>query len=138
MKLEVLKGRNPVRIIAAVLVLFVLGFGLFAVIGSLRAGKYGLPEGAQRNPMIEEAYMFAKDHPDLLKEIPCYCGCANTGHRNNYDCYFDSDGKFIEHASLCGGCTGTTLDVKRMLAEGKSVEEMQAFIDEKYGSHGHE
>lgn len=37
-----------------------------------------------------QAYQFAVDHPDLLAQIPCYCGCAADGHKNNLDCFITS------------------------------------------------
>lgn len=37
-----------------------------------------------------EAYRIAKEVPQLLERMPCYCGCYVTaGHRNNLDCYTD-------------------------------------------------
>lgn len=127
---------KAVKMAMTLLVLFIVGFTLYSVTRHVLSGQYGLPKSAQRNPMIKEAYLFAQEHPDLLRQMPCYCGCSNIGHKNNYECYFDDAGNFIEHASLCGGCTGITLDVKRMYGEGKSIEEMHTFIDEKYGGPG--
>lgn len=34
-----------------------------------------------------DAYQFAIDNPEVLKQIPCYCGCAQDGHKDNLDCY---------------------------------------------------
>jgi hypothetical protein len=36
---------------------------------------------------VREAYRFAIANPDLLRAIPCYCGCGAMGHRSNLDCY---------------------------------------------------
>src|SRR5207247_2173745 len=43
-----------------------------------------------RGLRIEEAralYSFAGENADILKYIPCYCGCQSQGHRSNVDCY---------------------------------------------------
>ena len=51
-------------------------------------------------PEVQEAYRFAKANPDLLKQIPCYCGCNSLGHMNNYDCYvaaLQADGQETEY-----------------------------------------
>jgi hypothetical protein len=49
-----------------------------------------LPEDIQQAPSkVREAYQFAVENPDLLKQIPCYCGCGGIGHISNYDCYID-------------------------------------------------
>ena len=45
------------------------------------------------NPEIYQAYKAAKDVPEVLEQMPCYCGCfATAGHRNNLDCYADNHG----------------------------------------------
>lgn len=38
---------------------------------------------------VQEAYAYAVDHPEVLRYIPCYCGCGNVGHANNEDCFVD-------------------------------------------------
>lgn len=38
-----------------------------------------------------KAYQFAIDHPDILAQIPCYCGCGQeAGHTSNLDCFIKS------------------------------------------------
>jgi hypothetical protein len=47
-----------------------------------------LSEELQQAPVhIQEAYRFAVANPELLQQIPCYCGCGVVGHMSNYDCY---------------------------------------------------
>ena len=43
------------------------------------------------DPEILEAYVFAAKHPEILRYMPCYCGCENPrfAHENNYDCFVD-------------------------------------------------
>lgn len=37
-----------------------------------------------------EAYQAAKDVPEVLEQMPCYCGCMqNSGHKNNLFCFMD-------------------------------------------------
>lgn len=37
-----------------------------------------------------EAYRIARAAPELIEQMPCYCGCSRTaGHLNNLDCYVD-------------------------------------------------
>lgn len=52
---------------------------------------------------VQEAYRFALANPEILEEIPCYCGCGSVGHKNNLQCYVSgvgADGKpiFDSHA----------------------------------------
>lgn len=50
------------------------------------------PAGMQEaDPEIIEAYVFAAKHPEVLRYMPCYCGCEHprTAHESNYDCFVD-------------------------------------------------
>ncbi len=57
------------------------------------AHAYGLaPESAlsetlrKAPPKVREAYRFAIANRDILRQIPCYCGCG-AQHRSNAECY---------------------------------------------------
>jgi hypothetical protein len=41
------------------------------------------------DPEILEAYVFAAKHPEVLRYMPCYCGCEDPrfAHESNYDCF---------------------------------------------------
>ncbi|MBI4472035.1 MAG: hypothetical protein HY646_05165 [Acidobacteria bacterium] len=40
-----------------------------------------------------EAYQAAKDVPEVLAAVPCYCGCMKyNGHKHNLDCFVDDHG----------------------------------------------
>lgn len=58
-----------------------------------------LPQDVREAPNdVQEAYRFAVANPDLLKAIPCYCGCEMFQHRDNYACYVEDvrpDGEVI-------------------------------------------
>lgn len=41
----------------------------------------------QGGPKVQEAYRYAADNGEILRYIPCFCGCTNIGHRHNADCY---------------------------------------------------
>ena len=63
-----------------------------------------LPPNIQTAPStVRQAYQFAVANPDLLKQIPCYCGCGAVGHTSNLGCYVkeykaDSSLVFDDHA----------------------------------------
>jgi hypothetical protein len=38
-------------------------------------------------PEVQGAYRFAVANPNVLKYIPCFCGCVNQGMTSNHDCY---------------------------------------------------
>ena len=89
---------------------------------------------------VQEAYRFAVANPEVLDQIPCYCGCGAMGHKSNRACYVKSDegGKitFDQHALGCSICVDITRDTMRMLAQGKTVKEIKASIDKTYSQYG--
>ena len=101
-----------------------------------------MPSEVQSAPVsVQEAYQFASINPDIMKDIPCYCGCGDVGHTSNYDCYVSNvDDKgaiaFDNHALGCSICVDITQDVMRMLREGKSPQEARAYIDSTYSKYG--
>jgi hypothetical protein len=47
-----------------------------------------LPAEVRAAPLIvQQSYQFAAANPDVLGQIPCYCGCGAMGHTSNYACY---------------------------------------------------
>lgn len=91
--------------------------------------------------VVQEAYQFAVANPDVLEELPCYCGCGAMGHTSNYACYVageDSQGGLVidNHALGCSICVDITQDAMRMLEEGKSVPEIRAYVDQTYAQFG--
>lgn len=56
------------------------------------AGLPPLPRGhfARPREAVVEAYVFAAQHPEVLKYVPCFCGCERRGHRSNLDCFVAS------------------------------------------------
>ena len=34
-------------------------------------------------PVIRTAYEFAARHPEVMKYVPCFCGCERSGHKDN-------------------------------------------------------
>lgn len=101
-----------------------------------------MPPEVQSAPVtVQQAYQFASANPDIMKNIPCYCGCGNVGHTSNYSCYVssvDAKGKFAfdNHALGCSICVDITQDVMRMLKDGKSPQDIRASIDATYSKYG--
>jgi uncharacterized protein with PCYCGC motif len=101
-----------------------------------------MPAEVQSAPVtVQEAYQFASANPEVMKNIPCYCGCGNIGHTSNYSCYVsqvDDQGSitFDNHALGCSICVDITQDVMRLLREGKSLPEIRAYVDTTYSKYG--
>lgn len=47
---------------------------------------------APARPMevVRAVYTFAARHPEVLHYVPCFCGCQNSGHKDNDDCFIQS------------------------------------------------
>ncbi len=86
--------------------------------------------------VVSEAYRFAAANPDILSQIPCYCGCGGMGHRSNYNCFWQNDGSVDTHALGCGICVDIAQDVRRGLAQGQSLQAIRLQIDADYSRFG--
>ena len=101
-----------------------------------------MPMDVQSAPVaVQEAYQFNTANPDIMRDIPCYCGCGDIGHTSNYDCYVSNvDDKgtiaFDNHALGCSICVDITQDVMRMLRDGKSPQEARTYVDATYSKYG--
>jgi hypothetical protein len=106
------------------------------------ASMSGMPAEVQSAPIsVQQAYQFAAANPDLMKQIPCYCGCGSMGHTSNYSCYISSvDEKglisYDDHALGCSICVDITQDVMRLIKDGKNVQEIKAYVDTTYSQYG--
>ncbi|NGQ96453.1 hypothetical protein G3578_14915 [Brevibacillus sp. SYP-B805] len=90
------------------------------------------------DPQIKEAYKIAAENREVLKWIPCYCGCADSAdHKSNYNCFIKeehADGSVVwdDHGTRCGTCMQIAVVSAQMKQEGKSIKEIRAFIDEAF------
>jgi hypothetical protein len=74
-----------------------------------------------------ETYRIARNRPDLLAKLHCYCHCdVRLGHRNLLDCYRDP------HAASCGICMGEARDADEMAKRGASMDEIRDTLRSRY------
>ena len=101
-----------------------------------------MPAEVQQAPVaVQQAYQFAVANPEILEQIPCYCGCGAMGHTSNYACYVagvNEDGviEYDNHALGCSICVDISQDVMRLLDQGKEVPEIFAYVDSNYARFG--
>ena len=73
------------------------------------------------------AYQTAKDIPEVLDQLPCFCGCMSSfGHKNNLFCFKD------QHGSGCDMCQNIALDARRLHDQGMSIAQIQENIKTRY------
>lgn len=101
-----------------------------------------MPADVQAAPVtVQEAYQFAVANPEIVKQMPCYCGCGAMGHTSNYSCYVADVGEegevtFDPHALGCSICVDITQDTMRLLRQGQSPAEIRAYVDSTYAKYG--
>jgi hypothetical protein len=129
--------------LAAVAILLALGpAGCQARHQLVMAPMDSLPaELSSAPPVVREAYAFAAANPEVLGEIPCYCGCGAIGHTSNYDCYVSGQGpdgriEYDLHAVNCSICIDITRDAMRLLERGEAVSSIRLFVDQTYSRYG--
>ncbi len=73
------------------------------------------------------AYQVAKDIPEILEQLPCFCGCKkHFGHQNNLFCFKD------QHGAGCEICEDIALDARQMHDKGMPVSQIRENIVAKY------
>lgn len=90
---------------------------------------------------VQEAYAFAAANPEIVKRLPCYCGCGAMGHKSLYACYVagvEPGGKinYDSHALGCQICVDIAQDAMRLTREGRSVDQIKAYVDQTYAQYG--
>jgi hypothetical protein len=127
-------------ILLGITVILVAGLAWYAIQPSEKAGVTSLA-AAERpktlspalfagDPKAQAAYQVAEDIPEVLEQLPCFCGCmAHYGHKNNLFCFSDS------HGAGCNLCENIALDAKEMHNRGVPVDKIKQTIIDRY-SHG--
>jgi hypothetical protein len=73
------------------------------------------------------AYQVAKDIPEVLEQLPCFCGCMiSFGHQSNLFCFKD------RHGDGCLMCQDIALQAKQLHAQGMSMAQIQNSIKTRY------
>lgn len=138
-----MRNRIIVSLVLFVLVVSTTGCGASSQNNGLAmAPMADMPSEVQAAPVtVQQAYQFAFANPEIMTEIPCYCGCGAMGHASNYACYVageNADGsiKFDNHALGCSICVDITQDTMRLLKEGQALPDIRAYIDRTYAQYG--
>lgn len=90
---------------------------------------------------VREAYQFTVANTEVVRQIPCYCGCGSMGHTSNASCYLSDAAAgersvFDSHALGCSICVDITQDVMRLMRRGEDLAEIRAFVDGTYARYG--
>ncbi len=73
---------------------------------------------------VRMSYMVAKEIPEILKQLFCYCGCDHMDeHTTLLDCYTS------DHSVDCVYCQGEAMMACKMNRKGASIAEIQKAVD---------
>jgi hypothetical protein len=91
---------------------------------------------------VRTVYAFAAHHSDVLRYVPCFCGCERMGHRTNDDCFVarrSASGQVLQwqpHGVICEICLDVAHEAMQLHHTGASVDQIRAAIDREWSSRG--
>jgi hypothetical protein len=88
--------------------------------------------------VVRATYDFAAQHPEILRYVPCYCGCGTQGHKANESCFVarrDAKGNVLEwdeHGFGCAICVDVARESMQLHASGADVVSIRAAIERRW------
>jgi predicted RNase H-related nuclease YkuK (DUF458 family) len=76
---------------------------------------------------VSQAYEHAREIPEVLDGLFCFCGCDSYGHRSLLSCYE------VVQAVGCWSCKDEAELAYSLHKEGKSLNEIRAAVEKKFG-----
>jgi hypothetical protein len=95
----------------------------------ITGAKVATKEQLKDTPALIPLFDSVREMPEIADGIRCHCGCADTpGFRSLLSCY---EGDAM--AKECRTCQGQARIAARLKKSGKSLDEIRAAIDAKFG-----
>jgi hypothetical protein len=77
--------------------------------------------------LTRDAYRVAREIPETIAQLPCYCHCDQSiGHKSLHSCFVDN------HASQCAVCVNEALIAYNMKKSGMTPAQIRERIIEQY------
>lgn len=92
----------------------------------------------QKSEDLKLVYKAAGQATEILKWMPCYCGCAESAnHKSNLNCFIKEvkdDGSVVwdDHGTRCIVCVEIAIKSIKQSQEGASLKEIRNQIDHDY------
>ena len=126
-KQNLILGVTAIALMAGIAWLSLRGAGPAGDSAANAKGADVLSPAIFNDEKTQAAYQVAKDMPEVLEQLPCFCGCMTSfGHKNNLFCFRD------RHGEGCTICQDIALDARKMHDEGMSIAQIQDNIKAKY------
>jgi len=90
--------------------------------------------------VVRATYDFAANHPEILRYVPCFCGCGSQGHKANESCFVarrDKQGNVLEwdtHGFGCTICIDVAREAMQLYSSGADVVSIRAAIERRYAA----
>lgn len=101
------------------------------------------PRSLHRRPIgdVKGAYAYAATHQEVLRAIPCYCGCVREGHQSVLQCFLSgsrTDGSpvWTDHSFDCTLCIHIVREVMLMASQGMIATDIRRTIEDRYRTVG--
>jgi Protein of unknown function with PCYCGC motif len=107
------------------------GFAVYQVRASASAARAELTlDPNQFEGETRQAYLVAQQHPELLAQLHCYCGCEqHEGHKNLLDCFRTT------HGAGCETCVGEAVLAGQLAEGGMPAAQIRAVLHDRF-AHG--
>jgi hypothetical protein len=76
---------------------------------------------------VSRAYEHAREIPEVLDGLYCYCACDSYGHRSLLSCYE------VVQAVGCWSCKDEAELAYKLHKAGNSLDEIRAAVDKRFG-----
>jgi hypothetical protein len=83
---------------------------------------------AAAQPDVARVYEMAREIPEVLDGLYCYCNCSKHSHHRSLLTCYESD-----HAAMCDICLGEAALAYKMAKEGASLQQIRLAIDAQFG-----
>lgn len=89
--------------------------------------------------VMRATYEFAARHPEVMKYVPCFCGCERGGHQDNHDCFVAGRADkrvtaWDSHAIGCEICVDVAHEALQMHNSGATVSAIRESIEKRYAA----
>lgn len=78
---------------------------------------------------VTSAYEHAREIPEVLDGLYCYCDCSSYGHRSLLTCYE------VVQAVGCWSCKDEAELAWKLHKAGNSLDKIRAAVDKRFDSH---
>ena len=99
----------------------------FTALANIKSLAPTLPP-EQSTGKVRQPYQVAKEIPQTLTQLPCFCYCDTIGHKSLHSCYEN------DHSAGCSVCIDSALLAAELKQQGRGDAEIRDQLIAKYNS----